>query len=89
MRSPTVSGYPLPDLNWYQEDKKGNLVAIKDDEKHTIHVLLSHGQTLSVAEVWYQMTIINVQANDYGNYKCEGSNRMGTHLGTVLLYGEC
>lgn len=69
-------------------DKKGTHVAIKDDEKHVIHVLLSHGQTLSVAEVWYQMTIINVQANDYGNYICEGRNRMGHHGGKVHLYGE-
>lgn len=81
-----VSGYPFPDLTWYQIDKKNNSVPIKDDEKHIIHVLLSHGQTLSVAEVWYQLTIINVQANDYGDYKCEGRNRMGSHGGYVHLY---
>ncbi|KAI0235520.1 Neural cell adhesion molecule 1-A [Lamellibrachia satsuma] len=81
-----IAGYPFPDLTWYQVDKKGTHVAIKDDEKHVIHVLLSHGQTLSVAEVWYQMTIINVQANDYGNYICEGRNRMGHHGGKVHLY---
>jgi len=82
------AGYPFPDLTWYQIDKKNNPVPIKDDEKHTIHVLLSHGQTLSVAEVWYQLTIINVQSNDYGYYWCEGRNRMGSHHGLVQLYSK-
>ena len=58
-----------------------------DDDKHFIHQLLSHGQVLSIDEVWYQMTIINVQANDYGIYICEGTNRLGTDRIEIKIYG--
>ena len=34
------------------------------------------------------MTIINVQANDYGIYYCEGSNKLGKNNATVLVYGK-
>ena len=81
------TGFPEPDLKWYQRIEDG-LEQITDDEKHNIHVLLSHDQTLSVTEFCYQLTIINVQGNDYGDYVCEGSNRLGIQKATVKLYGE-
>ena len=62
---------------------------IGDDDKHTVHILLSHGQTLSISERWYQLIIINVQANDYGEYVCEGTNRLGTHKNKIIVYGKC
>ena len=35
------------------------------------------------------MKIINVQANDYGEYICEGRNKLGIGRAFVTLYGEC
>jgi hypothetical protein len=72
---------------WYKVIEGGREPITRDD-KHNIHVLLSHDQTLSVTEFWYQLTIINVQGNDYGDYICEGTNRLGTQEATVKLYGE-
>ncbi|ELU05193.1 hypothetical protein CAPTEDRAFT_219970 [Capitella teleta] len=85
-----VSGFPAPDLKWYKRNGVGKDL-ITDDEKHVIHALLNHGQTLSISEVWYQLTIINVQANDYGEYLCEGENRLGFHEASVIVYetSEC
>ena len=51
----TVLGNPAPDLKWWKDGSE-----IADDDNHVIHVLLSHGQTLSLMEFWYQLTIINV-----------------------------
>ena len=36
----------------------------------------------------YQMKIINVQANDYGDYICEGVNKLGTGQAIVNLFGK-
>ena len=82
-----TSGYPAPNLKWYKRVGTG-LNLITDDDKHVIHSLLNHGQTLSISEVWYQLTIINVQANDYGEYVCEGENRLGYHQASLLVYGQ-
>lgn len=87
-----VSGYPAPELRWYHilQGQTG-LEPVIDDDKHFIHQLLSHGQVLSMVEIWYQMTIINVQANDYGIYVCEGTNRLGTDRIEITIYetSEC
>jgi len=81
-------GYPAPELRWYHilQGQTG-LDPVIDDDKHFIHQLLSHGQVLSMVEIWYQMTIINVQANDYGIYVCEGTNRLGTDRIEIIIYG--
>ncbi len=34
------------------------------------------------------MKIINVQANDYGDYICEGVNKLGTGQAIVNLFGK-
>lgn len=85
-----IAGFPEPDLKWYKKIEDG-LEPISDDDKHIVHVLLSHDQTLSVTEFWYQLVILNVQANDYGEYYCEGTNRLGSRRATVILYetSEC
>lgn len=87
-----VSGYPAPELRWYHIlQSQTGLEPVIDDDKHFIHQLLSHGQVLSMVEIWYQMTIINVQANDYGIYVCEGTNRLGTDRIQIMIYetSEC
>lgn len=87
-----VAGYPAPDMKWYHIYKgQTALNPVIDDDKHIINQLLSHGQVLSISEVWYQMTIINVQANDYGIYVCEGTNRLGSDKLNITIYetSEC
>lgn len=86
----TVSGYPQPDLRWYQV-VQGGLHPISDDDRHVVHIFESHGQTLSVNEYWFQLTIINVLANDYGYYECQGTNRQGTSGARIEVYetSEC
>lgn len=87
-----VAGYPAPEMRWYHiYQGQTGLEPVKDDDKHFLHQLLSHGQVLSIDEVWYQMTIINVQANDYGIYICEGTNRLGTDRIEITVYetSEC
>lgn len=85
-----VAGYPAADMKWYHI-VDGGLHPVIDDDKHIINQLLSHGQVLSIAEVWYQMTIINVQAGDYGIYICEGTNKYGSDQLQIKIYetSEC
>ena len=82
-----VSGFPQPELRWYQRVKDG-LRPITDDEKHVIHVLLNHGQTLSVSEFWYQLTIINVQVNkmNVGSHKLLLGPRTSGLVGSTLVW---
>lgn len=85
-----VAGYPPPEMRWYKEVGNG-LSPVIDDDKHIINQMLSHGQQLSISEVWYQMTIINIQGNDYGFYVCEGTNKLGTSQYRIQVYetSEC
>ncbi|KAI0216224.1 Neural cell adhesion molecule 1 [Lamellibrachia satsuma] len=77
-----IEGYPHPDLAWYQMDVNGSRVAIDDGAKYVIDVQMNQ----TPATFWYRMTIINIQADDYGDYICEGKNRMGNATGKVHLY---
>jgi limbic system-associated membrane protein len=85
-----VAGYPPPDMNWYKRVGDG-MTPIIDDDRHVINQMLSHGQQLSISEVWYQLTIINVLANDYGQYVCQGVNKLGNSSYNVVVYetSEC
>lgn len=85
-----VAGYPPPEMKWLKEVGNG-LVEVIDDDKHIINQMLSHGQQLSISEVWYQLTIINVQANDYGFYVCQGTNKLGYSQYRIQVYetSEC
>ncbi|ESO10709.1 hypothetical protein HELRODRAFT_109066 [Helobdella robusta] len=85
-----VAGYPPPDMNWYKIDRL-EYKPIIDDDFHIINQMLSHGQQLGISEVWYQLTIINVRANDYGNYICQGTNKLGTSQYNITVFetSEC
>lgn len=85
-----MAGYPLPDMQWYQVVGQG-VNPLIDDDRHVINQMLSHGQQLSISEVWYQMTIINVQGNDYGYYICGGTNLYGSDQYKIQLFetSEC
>ncbi len=48
------TGFPEPDMRWYKKVGGGGKVQINDDDKHDIHVLISHSaQELSISEFWY------------------------------------
>jgi len=86
-----VAGYPTPDMKWYRQVQGQTPIEVIDDDKHVINQLLSHGQQLSISEVWYQLTIINVQGLDYGNYTCQGTNKLGVGKFDIVVYetSEC
>jgi len=69
----------------------GNRNQISNDDKHTINILLNHANVLDPNERWYQLVIRSVQANDYGEYSCEGRNDLGTGSAIVRLFetSEC
>ena len=85
-----IAGFPEPDLRWYKRIE-GDLEQITATDKYKIYVLLSHDQRLSVTEFWYQLQIIDVQLDDYREYVCEGTHRLGIQQATVELYetSEC
>jgi hypothetical protein len=78
-------------MKWYKQLQGQTPVEVIDDDKHVINQLLSHGQQLSISEVWYQLTIINVQGLDYGNYTCQGTNKLGVGSFNIYVYetSEC
>ena len=53
-----------------------------------VNILLNHASILGPQERWFQLVIRTVQANDYGNYKCEGRNNLGIGFGLVNVYGK-
>ena len=73
-------------MAWYKV-VHNSLGQIIDDDFHIINQMLSHGQQLSISEVWYQLTIINVRANDYGTYVCEGKNKLGGSQYNITVFG--
>lgn len=81
------TGLPAPTLTWHQRVEDG-LKPIQNDDKHKIYVLVDHGGVLSVNEYWFQLEVINVQANDYGKYVCRGKNSVGMHEAEIQLYGN-
>lgn len=85
-----VSGYPAPNMNWYKVENNIMRPIIEDDW-HVVNQMLSHGQQLSITDVWYQLTIINVRANDYGTYVCVGTNRYGSSQYNISVFetSEC
>lgn len=86
-----IAGWPEPDLRWYQVGKGGSRIPMKMDDKHTINILLNHANILDQQERWFQMVIRAVQANDFGDYICEGKNSLGVSEGWINLFAtsEC
>ncbi|XP_064616984.1 lachesin-like [Liolophura sinensis] len=80
-----IKGMPEPNLRWYMITDTGP-VSLIDDAKYDINQLLTHGTSLQLNDVWYTLKILNVQANDYTMYYCEGSNALGTSRAEIKLY---
>lgn len=85
-----VAGYPEPELRWWKKTSGGR-EEIKNDVKHAVEVIHSHGQTLGVSEYWLSLVIRTVMASDYGIYQCEGTNEYGSGYAEIEVYytSEC
>ncbi|KAK3531349.1 hypothetical protein QTP70_018145, partial [Hemibagrus guttatus] len=66
-----TTAVPKPEFEWYRDDKRlSNMQGI------SIHIVGSRTE----------LTVANVTDDDYGNYTCVATNRLGTHNATVFLY---
>ncbi|KAL2095481.1 hypothetical protein ACEWY4_010200 [Coilia grayii] len=66
-----ASAVPKPEFKWYRDDKR-----------------LSNGQGISIQMMGSRTLLLvsNVTDEDYGNYTCVATNRLGIHNASVFLY---
>ncbi|KAL2096708.1 hypothetical protein ACEWY4_008856 [Coilia grayii] len=66
-----ASAIPKPEFEWYRDDKR-----------------LSNGQGISIQMMGSRTLLLvsNVTEEDYGNYTCVATNRLGIHNASVFLY---
>nr|XP_034301034.1 lachesin isoform X1 [Crassostrea gigas] len=79
-----VAGYPQPSMKWMKETENGKLIEIDDDDKYDITKQFS--SQLQNDEFWYTLLVKNVQAKDYTNYHCVGTNKYGDGEITIALF---
>uniref|UniRef100_A0A8B9GWA2 Limbic system associated membrane protein n=1 Tax=Astyanax mexicanus TaxID=7994 RepID=A0A8B9GWA2_ASTMX len=68
-----ATAVPKPEFEWYRDDKR-----------------LSNMQGVSIQIIGTRtlLLVANVTEEDYGNYTCMATNRLGTHNASVFLYSE-
>ncbi|XP_005942507.2 limbic system-associated membrane protein [Haplochromis burtoni] len=66
-----VTAVPTPEFEWYRDDKR-----LANTQSITIQ---TSGTTTS-------LTIANITEEDYGNYTCVASNRLGVQNASLFLY---
>ncbi|XP_022524778.1 limbic system-associated membrane protein isoform X2 [Astyanax mexicanus] len=66
-----ATAVPKPEFEWYRDDKR-----------------LSNMQGVSIQIIGTRtlLLVANVTEEDYGNYTCMATNRLGTHNASVFLY---
>lgn len=69
-----------------KETENGKLIEIDDDDKYDITKQFSN--QLQNDEFWYTLLVKNVEAKDYTNYHCVGSNKYGDGETTISLFGK-
>ncbi|XP_065932772.1 lachesin-like [Magallana gigas] len=79
-----VAGYPQPSMKWMKETENGKLIEIDDDDKYDITKQFS--SQLQYDEFWYALLVKNVEAKDYTNYHCVGTNKYGDGETTISLF---
>ncbi|XP_034301030.2 neural cell adhesion molecule 1 isoform X4 [Magallana gigas] len=79
-----VAGYPQPSMKWMKETENGKLIEIDDDDKYDTTKQFS--SQLQNDEFWYTLLVKNVQATDYTNYYCVGTNKYGDGETTISLF---
>ncbi|GAA6100350.1 limbic system-associated membrane protein isoform X1 [Tachysurus ichikawai] len=66
-----ATAVPKPEFEWYKDDKRlSNMQGIN------IHIIGSRTE----------LVVANVTDDDYGNYTCVATNRLGIHNASVFLY---
>ncbi|XP_035769339.1 limbic system-associated membrane protein [Neolamprologus brichardi] len=68
-----VTAVPTPEFEWYRDDKR-----LANTQSITIQ---TSGTTTS-------LTIANITEEDYGNYTCVASNRLGVQNASLFLYNR-
>ncbi|CAF95561.1 unnamed protein product, partial [Tetraodon nigroviridis] len=69
-----ATAIPVPEFEWYRDEKR-----------------LSNSQSINI-QILGTTTILmiaNVTDEDYGNYTCVASNRLGVQNASLFLYSEC
>lgn len=69
-----------------KESENGTLTEIDDYDKYDINKQFS--SLLQNDEFWYTLLVKNVQATDYTNYYCVGTNKYGDGETTISLFGK-
>ncbi|PVD26921.1 hypothetical protein C0Q70_12069 [Pomacea canaliculata] len=80
-----VKGHPEPTVTW-QRVVKGGRYDINDDDKFSINKQTTDNQNLKAGEQWYTLKVKNVQANDFTDYYCIGTNIKGTNSSKIVLF---
>ncbi|XP_060085644.1 lachesin-like [Ylistrum balloti] len=78
-----VEGYPAPSMHW-EKLQNGERYQISDGDDYSTEKL-SSSQNL-ISDMWYVLTVKNVQANDYTEYYCVATNKYGTNQTTFRLF---
>lgn len=80
-----VKGHPEPTVTWERLINRGR-APITDDDKYDINKQTTDNQNLKAGEQWYTLKIKNVQANDFTDYYCIGTNAKGKHESIITLF---
>ncbi|BFZ25546.1 hypothetical protein BsWGS_28585 [Bradybaena similaris] len=80
-----VQGYPIPTVYWMviKGDTRQRLL---NTEKFETTKQATDMQNLYAGEQWYTLTIKFVQAGDFQDYYCVGSNSKGENMTKVTLF---
>ncbi|XP_065136311.1 limbic system-associated membrane protein isoform X1 [Paramisgurnus dabryanus] len=66
-----ASAIPQPEFEWYRDDRRLS-------SSQSLNIQISGSRTLLV--------VANVTEEDYGNYTCVATNRLGIHNASLFLY---
>ncbi|KAK1786197.1 hypothetical protein P4O66_017911, partial [Electrophorus voltai] len=68
-----ATAVPKPEFEWYRDDKRLSNM---------------QGITIQITGTRTMLLVANVTEDDYGNYTCVATNRLGIHNASVFLYSK-
>ena len=81
-----AAGFPPPELTWYMRPKNtgdNTRVQLNDNQRYDISKQIQTS-VLRFGESWYTLRIKNVVANDFTEYWCVATNRIGSNDTTMI-----
>lgn len=79
-----TTGYPDPDMDWYQVGVKDPL---KDSTRYEIEKLVSQGSSyLQFDDRIMTLRIRNVMSQDFGTYICSATNKYGSSNTSIEFF---